>query len=646
MSRKIRMFGATCVAAGTITALAAPAEATEVIYVSGATSNTVGALGVGAAGALAPVTGSPFGGVSSPRGVTITPDGRHIFVPNLGTSGSGPDSVSAYQVGAGGGLTAVSGSPFSTGAAVDPIGDAVTPDGRFLYTANQNTSNVSGFSIAGNGGLTPTPVSPYTAGAGASAVAITPDGVHLYVTNQGAGTISGYSIESDGSLSPITGSPFADGGGQPFGITITPDGAHLYTGHAFSNNVSAFTIGAGGALTAVTGSPFAAGTLAQSVAASPDGRFLYASNKSSNNVSGFAIAADGSLAAVPGSPFAAGSGPRQGVFTPDGTRLYVDNDQPDNTISGYSVAGSGSLTPLAGSPFPSGVVQAATTGAAISPDQPPTAVFTAATGLAGQATSFEGGGSSASAGQSVARYDWDFGDGSAAANAGASPTHTYATPGTYTVSLTVSDDAGCSTKQVFTGQTMSCNGGPSAQVTHQVTISNSPRTLSIAKSGSGAGTVTSADGQINCGPACSHTYDDGTQVVLSATAAAGSKFSGWSGAGCSGTGTCQVAMSSDQAVTASFAGAPDTKIKKAKINQAANSATFKFAAIGAPKAKARTSTFQCALLKKAHAKPKFKRCKSPKKYKHLKPRKYVFEVRAVNSGATDPTPAKKKFKIS
>ena len=46
-----------------------------------------------------------------------------------------------------------------------------------------------------------------------------------------------------------------------------------------------------------------------------------------------------------------------------------------------------------------------------------------------------------------------------------------------------------------------------------------------------------------------------------------------------------------------------------------------------------------------HAKPKFKRCKSPKTYKHLKPHKYVFEVRAVSAAGKDPTPAKKKFRI-
>jgi hypothetical protein len=76
--------------------------------------------------------------------------------------------------------------------------------------------------------------------------------------------------------------------------------------------------------------------------------------------------------------------------------------------------------------------------------------------------------------------------------------------------------------------------------------------LTVAKSGTGSGTVTSADGNINCGTACSFNYPSGTQVTLTATPATGSTFAGWSGGGCTGTGTCQVTMSAAQSVTATF----------------------------------------------------------------------------------------------
>jgi hypothetical protein len=80
--------------------------------------------------------------------------------------------------------------------------------------------------------------------------------------------------------------------------------------------------------------------------------------------------------------------------------------------------------------------------------------------------------------------------------------------------------------------------------------------LSVAKAGSGQGTVTSTPAGINCGALCSATFNNGVLVTLTATPASGSSFSGWSGAGCSGTATCAVAMSAAQSVTATFAAIP------------------------------------------------------------------------------------------
>ena len=75
--------------------------------------------------------------------------------------------------------------------------------------------------------------------------------------------------------------------------------------------------------------------------------------------------------------------------------------------------------------------------------------------------------------------------------------------------------------------------------------------LVVSKTGSGSGTVTSTPAGINCGSECSESYNHGSSVTMSASADAGSNFSGWSGA-CSGTGTCQVTMDQARSVTASF----------------------------------------------------------------------------------------------
>jgi Divergent InlB B-repeat domain len=76
--------------------------------------------------------------------------------------------------------------------------------------------------------------------------------------------------------------------------------------------------------------------------------------------------------------------------------------------------------------------------------------------------------------------------------------------------------------------------------------------LSIGVAGGGSGSVTSSRTGIDCGSTCSREFQEGSTVTLLASPAAGSTFAGWSG-GCSGTGSCQVTLKSDVAVTATFA---------------------------------------------------------------------------------------------
>ena len=81
-------------------------------------------------------------------------------------------------------------------------------------------------------------------------------------------------------------------------------------------------------------------------------------------------------------------------------------------------------------------------------------------------------------------------------------------------------------------------------------------TLTVQKAGSGSGTVTSSPSGIDCGSDCTKTYDAGTIVTLTAVAASGSIFQGWSDGGCPGTGTCAVTMDASKTVTATLAPAP------------------------------------------------------------------------------------------
>lgn len=83
-----------------------------------------------------------------------------------------------------------------------------------------------------------------------------------------------------------------------------------------------------------------------------------------------------------------------------------------------------------------------------------------------------------------------------------------------------------------------------------------PQGLTVLREGLGSGLVSSQPAGIACGVLCFVAFDYGTAVLLSAKAAAGSTFMGWSGGGCSGSGPCTVTMDAAQSVTAMFSLVP------------------------------------------------------------------------------------------
>ena len=156
-------------------------------------------------------------------------------------------------------------------------------------------------------------------------------------------------------------------------------------------------------------------------------------------------------------------------------------------------------------------------------------------------------------------------------------------------------------------------------------------TLTVTRSGAGAGTVTSVPAGVDCGSACTFSFASGALVALTATPAAGSTFGGWSGA-CSGTGSCSVTMSAATAVTATFLdnSAPETTITSnpAGITNA-TSASFAFVSseVG--------GTFECSLDSAF-----FTACTSPARYAGLANGPHSFRVRAIDAaGNVDGSPA-------
>src|SRR5262245_34535170 len=83
-----------------------------------------------------------------------------------------------------------------------------------------------------------------------------------------------------------------------------------------------------------------------------------------------------------------------------------------------------------------------------------------------------------------------------------------------------------------------------------VVCATTTATLTVAKSGNG--TVTSSPAGIDCGADCAESYASSALVTLTATAAPGSTFTGWSGA-CTGTGRCSATMNPAESVSATVA---------------------------------------------------------------------------------------------
>lgn len=137
-------------------------------------------------------------------------------------------------------------------------------------------------------------------------------------------------------------------------------------------------------------------------------------------------------------------------------------------------------------------------------------------------------------------------------------------PSGSSVTLTATPNAG----SVFAGWSGACSGTSSCTVTMSTarsvtaTFSRTP-VLTVFKSGTGSGPVSSAPSGIACGSRCQASFALGTEVALTATANSGSFFTGWSGA-CSGTSSsCFVTMDAAKSVTATFSQGFTLSITKA-----------------------------------------------------------------------------------
>ena len=361
-------------------------------------------------------------------------------------------------------------------------------------------------------------ITAITVGSHPTGLAVTPDGSTVYVANGNSGTVS---VIATANNTVTTTFPV---GGGPQGVAVTPDGSKVYVADELSSTVSVIdtatnavvdTIAVGNlpiAFGNFIGAPILTvsetGTGSGEVTTSPAG--INCSASSNQCATGFPYLTTVRLtaSAAAGSTFAGWSG-GCGVST-ETCILTMDRNMhvtamfaavPSFLLT-VAVGGSGSGTVTSS---PSGINCGSACSASFASGSQVTLTATPAPGSV-----FSG---------------WS----------GA------ACPGTGTCTVTMS--AAENVTATFTPIP--------------------PGTLTVVEAGTGAGQVTSSPPGINCSATsnqCAAPFAAGTPVTLTASASAGSSFTGWSGGGCSGTGACQVTLAADTNVTATFKRKITTKM--------------------------------------------------------------------------------------
>ncbi len=450
-----------------------------------------------------------------------------------------------------------------------------------------------------------------------------------------AGTgVAGYS--GDGGLATMAKINF------PTGVATTPDGGFLI---ADKNNSRIRKVGADGIITTVAGTgstgfsgdgglaTAAALNLPTGIAPTPDGGFLIVDQQ---NARIRKVSPDGVITTVAGNGtfgYSGDNGPATAAMlntnfvasTPDGGFLIADSSNhrirkvangtittvAGNGTSGFS--GDGGPATAAQLTYPDGAASTPDGGFLIA-DKNNNRIRKV---LNGQITTLAG--SSSATGFS--------GDGGPATAAKLD------TP----IAVAVTADGGFLITDEFNQRIRQVEGVATPSVLGTTPASpNDQKSITVtgtAPAGSTVSLFTSAtcSGAVVAGGSAAEFGGPG----LSVTVGAGSTTTFHASASQNGyTSACSTTAAT---YTQADLTPPATKLKKAKISSKAHTAKFVFTSSEAG------SRFQCRLDRQE----KFSKCRSPKTYKHLKPGKHTFRVRATDAaGNTDKTPAKRVFRIT
>jgi len=168
------------------------------LYVANQGSASISGFSVDSSGGLTPVPNSPITVGKGPNWLTLDPSGKFLYVASLLDG-----NFSGFTVDSGSGaLIPMSGSPYgvvTSSTTITPLTSVVVDSsGKYLYVTNEQGNNVYAFTIDATTGvptvITTTPAPPYSAGTSPSFILADTTGKFLFVGNQTSHDITVFRI--------------------------------------------------------------------------------------------------------------------------------------------------------------------------------------------------------------------------------------------------------------------------------------------------------------------------------------------------------------------------------------------------------------------------------------------------------------------
>jgi 6-phosphogluconolactonase len=294
----------------------------------------------------------------NPSYLVVSSDRRHVYSVNELPGDNGPASQR-------GGISAFGFDPASgqltflnkvSAEGNDPCYLKISPDGKYLLTANYSVAADPGgsfavFPLQADGQVGQAVLTVHHEGGGpvkgrqdnshVHSTVFSPDGQYLFAQDLGADKLYSYRYTPDGSrgLFGPTEWRYTDvkAGSGPRHLVFGPDGQYAYLTSELAATVSTFRYH-DGKLTLLQVSPltepgFKGQVGAAAIHLSPDGRFLYATNRGdANEIVIFAVdPANGHLKLV-GRQSSLGKSPREFAIDPTGNWLIVGNQNSDTAF--------------------------------------------------------------------------------------------------------------------------------------------------------------------------------------------------------------------------------------------------------------------------------------------------------------------------